>query len=267
MAEQTDASRLYADVAVSQRMAERTVDEVAAFLLSRLKPGMSILDAGCGPGSITLGLAQAVAPGQVIGVDIEAAQVERAAAAAAAHHIDNVRFEVGSAYDLPVADGSLDAVFAHAVVVHLEEPLRALREYRRVLKPGGVAAVREYDTASFFFEPPTLELEALVSLVDRYWTRNLPHVRNLRTLLAEAGFAETEALAWTRFWGSRETIPKLVSAFEGLLRSADLQQTALEHGWADAEALESMLKELGTWAQRPDAFCAHMAFAALGWPA
>jgi 2-polyprenyl-3-methyl-5-hydroxy-6-metoxy-1,4-benzoquinol methylase len=116
---------LYAGRDVSQRIAERRVAEAAAFLLPHLKPGMSIVDGGCGPGSITLGLAEAVRPGPVLGIDIEPAQVERATASAAAAGIDNVRFEAGSVYALPVRDGSTDAVFAHAVLVHLDEPKRA----------------------------------------------------------------------------------------------------------------------------------------------
>ena len=52
------------------RLERRTAARSAAFLLPHLRPGMRLLDFGCGPGSITVGLAGVVAPGEVVGVDI-----------------------------------------------------------------------------------------------------------------------------------------------------------------------------------------------------
>jgi ubiquinone/menaquinone biosynthesis C-methylase UbiE len=72
------------------------------------------LDLGCGPGSITLGLAEAVAPGEMVGVDVQPSQVAQAQALSAARGVMNVRFEVADVYRLPFPDGSFDAVSAHA---------------------------------------------------------------------------------------------------------------------------------------------------------
>jgi ubiquinone/menaquinone biosynthesis C-methylase UbiE len=58
--------------------ASRTAVQQATFFLPHLRPGMSLLDCSCGPGTITIGLAQAVAPGQVVGIDIEPNLIERA---------------------------------------------------------------------------------------------------------------------------------------------------------------------------------------------
>src|SRR5215471_16250915 len=105
-------------------MAARTASQEAAFFLPHLRPGMRVLDAGCGPGSITLGLAQAVHPGEVIGIDLQVAKVERARELAATRRIRNVRFETADLYGLPFPDNAFDAVFSHGVVMHLREPLR-----------------------------------------------------------------------------------------------------------------------------------------------
>ena len=61
----------------------RTAENSAGYLLSRLSPGMTLLDVGCGPGTITCDLARRLAPGQVIGVDVSAEVVEEATAAGA----------------------------------------------------------------------------------------------------------------------------------------------------------------------------------------
>ena len=58
-------------------------------------PGMSLLDCGCGPGTITIGLAQIVAFGRLVGIDIEPSLVERAGALGRQNGVSNVHFQVG----------------------------------------------------------------------------------------------------------------------------------------------------------------------------
>src|SRR4051812_18964995 len=120
----------------------RTAEEAAAFLLPDLRPGMRLLDVGCGPGSITRGLAERLAPGQVIGIDTAEAVLRSAREDAAARGLTNLEYRQGSVYELPFEDGSFDAVYAHQVLQHLREPARAVGEMLRVLRPGGLLAVR-----------------------------------------------------------------------------------------------------------------------------
>src|SRR5207302_9679818 len=79
---------------VVQHMAARSASVTLAFFLPHLKPGVRVLDCGCGPGAITADVAALVAPGEVVGVDIEPGQVETARQRAAERGIANVRFEV-----------------------------------------------------------------------------------------------------------------------------------------------------------------------------
>ena len=126
-------------------MAARSAEREAAFLLPHLRPGMRLLDAGCGPGTITLGLAAAVAPGEVVGLELSPAMVEQARALAAERGVANVRFEVGDVQALPFPDASFDAAFESAVLEHVPDPARAVAELRRVLRPGGVVGLRDGD--------------------------------------------------------------------------------------------------------------------------
>lgn len=95
------------------------------------------MDSGCGGGSITLGLAAHLAPGEVVGLVFEPSVLDWARDLAVGRGITNVRFEPGSVYDLPFPAASFDAAFSRSVLEHFAKPLEALREVRRVLKPGG----------------------------------------------------------------------------------------------------------------------------------
>src|SRR5512132_437390 len=103
-------------------MGARSAQTHAAFFLPHLKPGMRLLDCGCGPGTVTLGFAEMVAPGSAIGTDIEASQMALATETAIKRGISNARFEPASIYELPFEDSSFDAVFMSALIGNLREP-------------------------------------------------------------------------------------------------------------------------------------------------
>src|SRR5581483_9711817 len=126
----------------------RTVETSAAYLLERLRPGLRLLDVGCGPGTITLDLAAHVAPGEVIGIDASAEVIEEARAAAAAAG----------------GSGSLDVVHVHQVLHHVPDPVGALRALRRVCRPGGVVAVRETDYHAMTWAPANPALDRWMAL-------------------------------------------------------------------------------------------------------
>src|SRR5674476_1594575 len=132
----------------------RTAANSAAHLLPYLREGQRLLDVGCGPGTITVDLAAHVAPGPVIGVDTSAEVLERARRHAAELGAP-VSFQVGDVYALDFPDASFDVVHAHQVLQHLTDPVAALREIRRVTRPGGVVALREGDYGAMTWYPPS----------------------------------------------------------------------------------------------------------------
>jgi len=99
----------YDGALTGQIIAGRTADVHGAFFQPYLEVGMSILDCGCGPGSITLGLAETVSPGPVTGIDLEESQVQLARKSAAETDLINVTFERNDVYDLPYDDNGFDA--------------------------------------------------------------------------------------------------------------------------------------------------------------
>jgi SAM-dependent methyltransferase len=137
----------------------RTATNSAAYLLGSLEPGLSVLDVGCGPGTITLDLARLVAPGPVLGIDSAAEVVRAAARDAEAQGVANVEFAMGDTYALDADDDSFAVVHAHQVLQHLTDPVGALREMRRVCAPDGVVAVRDSDYAAFTWYPADPRLD------------------------------------------------------------------------------------------------------------
>lgn len=132
---------------------QRTAANSAGYLLASLLPSMRILDVGCGPGTITVDLAVLVPEGQVTGVEHSPEVLESARALAAERDVKNIRFETGDIHALEYPDNTFDIAHAHQVLQHVGDPVQALREMRRVVKPGGLVAVRDSDFSIMTWYP------------------------------------------------------------------------------------------------------------------
>jgi SAM-dependent methyltransferase len=142
----------------------RTAANSAAYLLPHLVPGMSLLDVGCGPGTITVDLATRVAPGQVTAVEITNDALHLARTEASSYGQRNIDFAVADIHALDFPDGTFDVTHAHQVLQHVADPVRALREMRRVSRPGGIVAARDSDYAAFTWCPRIPALDEWLAL-------------------------------------------------------------------------------------------------------
>jgi len=236
----------------------RTAENSVAYLLGELRPGARLLDVGCGPGTITAGLGARVSPGVVVGLDrepsvlAEAREASKAAGTAAA-------FGAGDAYRLPFPDRAFDVVHAHQVLHHLHEPVRALREWRRVCRPGGIVAVREADYAGFAWHPADPMLTRWLGVFHEVTRANGAEADAGRRLLAwahAAGFSDVvpSASVWCfatpadrAWWGT--------SWAERCTESAFARQ-AVAGGVAGPGELASIAEAWRRWADAPDGWFA-----------
>jgi SAM-dependent methyltransferase len=256
----------------SRAVFARRTGEVAAFLMPHLRAGMRLIDCGCGPGSITVDLAQAVAPGETIGIDLRGDALTRGRALARERGIVNVTFQAASVYQLPYAHGSFDAAFACAVLQHLADPRGALTEMRRVLKPGGVIGIVDGSSMITFRYPPNPLLERwdrLRALEREYNTGRPSDGLPLRALLRAAGFARTEASATMATEagppaGSLEQTRRVAHNHSIRLHGV-LGELAVAQGWATKQELEQVAEALTAWGEAPDAFYSRPVFTAIGW--
>jgi SAM-dependent methyltransferase len=236
----------------------RTVENSAAYLVDDLRPGLDVLDVGCGPGTITIDLAARVAPGRVLGIDAAAEAIDGARRDAAAAELPadaSVDFAVGDAYALELADGSVDVVHAHQVLQHLADPVRALVEWRRVCRPGGVVAARDADYAAMTWFPADPLLDRWLVLYEEAARANLGEPDAGRRLLSwatDAGFGEVVATASVWCFASPADRAWWGGMWADRIVASALATQLVEEGRATSEELEAISAAWRRWAAAPD---------------
>jgi SAM-dependent methyltransferase len=255
----SDATVMEAVVSFDDLMRTRSASEFADFVLPLIDRGDRVLDVGCGPGSITLGLAQVA--GHVTGVDVDDGEFTDARAYAATHGIDNVEFLEGSIYELDLPDASMDACTLFAMLETLDDPLAGLAEVRRVVKPGGLVGASSIEYGGLILHGPDEPLlrrfyELRLQLWDAQGDVHHHRGRELRGLLSEAGFEDLEAGLKYFSYGTEERVRTF-----GLGRAADCRDEwyvdgLTEHGLADLDEIDALEQAWIRWSEAPDAFAA-----------
>ena len=245
------------DPAVLAAHRSRTAQNSATHLLPRLAPGLRLLDVGCGQGTITRGLADAVAPGLVTGIDTSAEVLE--VATQLAPMPPNLTFQVGDVYQLDFPSQHFDVVHAHNLVQHLPEVPKALREMARVTKSGGLISLREGDYAGAFWYPACAGWEgwqAAYQQVARCGGGELAAGRRLRAWALEAGLVQLESSASLMTYPGVAPAQQWAGSWATRIRQTNFHRLAQECQVATAEQLEAMAADITAWAAQPGAFFA-----------
>jgi len=232
----------------------RTAQNSALYLLPHLRPRKALLDVGCGPGTITADLAELVAPGRVTAADASEEVLEQARRTIAERGLTTVDFVRADVHALEFPDGCFDVVHAHQVLQHVADPVVALREMRRVCRPGGLVAARDSDYLGMSWYPRVPALEEWLALYRSIASANGGEPDAGRRLLSwarEAGFAEVTASAsvwcfatpedrawWSGMWAERMTSSAIArqAVAQGQAAEQDLRRIA--DGWREWGAAE-----------------------------
>jgi ubiquinone/menaquinone biosynthesis C-methylase UbiE len=233
----------------------RTARNSAAYLLPHLRAGLDLLDVGCGPGTITVDLARLVAPGRVVGVDRAADVVEKAAGLASQQGVA-IELRDADVYALPFPDASFDVVHAHQVLQHLADPVGALVEMRRVLRPGGLLAARDADYACFAWAPRDEGLTRWLELYSAVTRRNSAEPdagRFLKGWALRAGFTDLTVSASTWTYADAASTAWWGGLWADRCELSSFAQQAVEYRLSTPEELSTIAAAWRRWSVQPDA--------------
>jgi SAM-dependent methyltransferase len=233
----------------------RTAENSAAYLLPRLTSGLSLLDIGAGPGTITADLARRVAPGRVTALEISEDALAITRAEIEKQGLGTVQFKVGDVHALEFPDDSFDVVHAHQVLQHVADPVAALREMRRVTRPGGVIAVRDSDYAAFTWFPGSTGLDEWLALYRTVARGNGGEPDAGRRLLSwahAAGCTDVTASSSTWCFATPEDRAWWGGMWAERITNSAIARKAVETGAATPADLERLKKAWLDWAADPD---------------
>jgi SAM-dependent methyltransferase len=218
---------------------------------------------------VTVDVARMVQPGKVVGIDLLPDMVERAKGYVASQQVENVTIQQGNTYELDFADNAFDITYSLNVMVHLTDPVRALREQARVTKSGGLVLANIGDYGAKIFYPACPSFEQLIAASTHLSDPSSPSSyidfflgRKALALFAEAGFEKIQVLpeaaplmilyrGSSNFEEEHEFLVGFTDPQHSLL--GDFSRRLLELGVIDESLLVAAREDLARWYAHPHA--------------
>jgi len=253
--------RLEAQGKVYHRLLEKEID------LLGLKPGMRVLDAGCGTGVVTRRIAVKVSPGEVYGVDMDPLFIEEAKKLAVKEKASNITYNLGNIDDLEFDDDVFDLSYSRLVLMHVEDPVKTVAEMVRVTKKGGIIAISDQDDGGIIVYP---ELPKMLQMFSKYGSlakmRGEDRFigRKLFSIMKQAGLSSIEVIPFPVYSTQQnpEMLKMLVLVPVKIVESS--KDEMIKQGLIDAEEYPEAIREVQKFLEYPGAFALGLTFLALG---
>ncbi|MGB8319864.1 MAG: methyltransferase domain-containing protein [Ignavibacteriaceae bacterium] len=221
--------------------------------------GSLILEAGCGVGAQTKIIAQKNINSQFISIDISSESIKQAEELSNSLSITNVKYKQADIYNLPFNNNYFDHVFVCFVLEHLPNPVKALIELKRVLKPDGSIMAIEGDHGSAYFYPESSEARKAIQCQVELQKQNGGDAnigRRLYPLLCKSGFDKVNVSP--RMVYVDDSKPNLVEGFTRNTFTAMIEgitDSAVANNLISREQMEKGIKDLYKTAQGNGTFC------------
>ncbi len=233
-----------------------TAQSQARHLLPYLRPGQRILDFGCGPGAISVGLARAVDPGEMHGVDSDGSRIELARMIAGFQGQENATFHVGDVLDLPFEDGYFDVAHGHDVLMYVPDTAGALAEVKRVLKPGGIISCREIICESSFMQPDYNVMKGSWDMYEELLKDDGGHPqigKELKARLGEAGFVNARITGSVDIYSTPGEIEFIYRLSQKWFMTPEVVEGAIKYGATSRELADRTARAYDEWKDDPGA--------------
>ena len=243
--------------AVVNQHAKRTAESCAQFIRSIVLPESQILDVGCGPASITVGLAKWAAGGSVVAIDVGEEILQTAQKVVDESGCSNVYLEQASVYELPYPDDSFDLIYAHQVLQHLTNPVLAIQEMARVTRPNGYIAVRDADYYTMSCSPESKmidEWRRIYRLVARHNGAEPDAGRHLLAWFHQAGLYEVTCSATAGVYATKEERENWGLSWADRCLTTSFPDQAIDYGYATRKELQAISEGWRQWASNPDGY-------------
>lgn len=235
----------------------RTIENSAKYFEQHLAEDVDLLDVGCGPGTITLDFAKRLPKGSVVGIDVSDEIITKAQAEAKVYQLGNCTFTSGDTYRLDFEDNSFDIVHAHQLLQHLTDPVAAIKEMRRVVRPGGIVAIRDADYGGMIWAPMDPKLTEWMDLYQQMTEKNNVVANAGRYLFSWASqipFSSIEASSSTWTFSTPDTREWWGGLWAERIQKSTFSEQVLEHCLADQNLLDDLSSAFKRWAVQPDGF-------------
>ena len=239
---------------IVESMRRFTAENNSAYLLPSLRPGFRVLDFGCGPGTISAGLAKRVAPGELHGVDMEESQVEIARNVARVSGADNAFFHVGDVTELPFEDNFFDVAHCHNLLMHVPDTAAVLREVKRVLKPGGIIGCREMINDSSFSQPDFGVLRYAWDMFSDLLAADDGHPqmgKELKEHFTAAGFTNIRISSSFDIYATPADVQFIHGVANNWFLAPEITEAAITYGAATRELCDSIRVAYERWVAHP----------------
>ena len=235
--------------------------------IMNLHQNMKVLDAGCGTGPVTRKIANLIEPGLSVGIDLDPLFIEVAKSLAAKDNIRNIRFELGNIDELVYENSFFDRVYCRLVLMHVNDPVKTVRELARVTEKGGLVSISDNDDGvimSYPHVPLFHELWDKFGQMSREKGMNRYIGRELFSILSQAGLNSIQIFPFPMY--GTQANPAILRALVSVPMQilADSKDDMVENGWFTEAEYGRMVDDVEKALSHPGAFALGMSFFGTG---